>query len=142
MQCPMEVTTQSGVNLLVTAAVGCSGGVASILTDGGTAARSSGTFMMQPGTYQVQFYAETGANCSFVQPALDGGPVSLLISWISSSNDFCETQTPPVSGIIAGAAIIQFGPNQTLNLATNSVTRPERDGDYYEVGCSVAAVAG
>jgi len=114
MQCSVVGTsTNSSFTLLLFS--NCSGGVASILTDGGVAARSSGTFLMQPGTYHVEFYAPTGADCSAVVALIDGPPA--VATWISSSNQNCLSQQPLLSGLIAGAAIMQFGMNQLLALA-------------------------
>jgi len=114
MQCPMM---QSGSVLVVTA-TGCSGGIGSILTDGGGAARSSGQFLMQPGTYHVEFYSAASTNCSDVKPTID---TIQQIAWLSSSELNC-LGPPQVPGLIAGAAIFSFGSNQILTFNVNSVT--------------------
>jgi hypothetical protein len=85
----------------------CRGG-ASILSDGG-AGTSSGSFLMQPGTYQVQFYANVsgcGGVAAIILPSpfpVEGG------TWLSSSSSQCGSL-----GIVASALIMQFGPNQVL----------------------------
>src|SRR5262249_48042690 len=89
-----------------------SGDVASILSDGG-AGTSSGSFKMQPGTYQVQFYAGSVLGCGGVFPTIDN--IGVGVTWLSSGVirlPLCAP--PPPLGIIAGAVIMQFSSNQIL----------------------------
>jgi hypothetical protein len=91
------------------------GGVASILRDGGAATLSTGSFLMQPGTYQVEVSAEVVQGCGTLVLTVDNTQVYQLF------NSPVFQCGPTVStGIVAGAAILQFGPNQTLQFVPSS----------------------
>jgi hypothetical protein len=85
-------------------------GVASILTDSGSGT-TSGSFLMQAGTYQVEFYAEpVVGNCGGVGATLDTN--NLQVVWVTSGINQCGGAL--ATGIMAAAQIMVFGSNHML----------------------------
>jgi hypothetical protein len=108
MQCTLSGA--SAPPIINVPAVFCAGDVASILTDNGVGANFTGSFKMQPGTYQVELYANV-IGCGFVAPSIDNNVVG--VNWFSSVSAGNCSPTPQ-NGIIASALIMQFSVNQIL----------------------------
>jgi hypothetical protein len=86
----------------------CSTGINAnaIFRDGGASA-FSGSFLMQPGTYLVQFYANL-QGCGIVTATTDNSPGPI---WVTSGTNQCPGN--PI-GIMGSSAILVFGLNQLL----------------------------
>ena len=80
---------------------------------GGSGQLSS--FVLQPGIYQVQFFANVVTGCGVMNVLLDNAPV---VQWVMGS--FC--QFPPVSTISAVQLVTVSSPNQVLGFMVPSAS--------------------
>jgi hypothetical protein len=108
---------------------GANNNLGSILSDGGAGASASGSFLMQQGTYQVQFYAAV-EGCGQVNLNIGNGttaffPTSGIVVCPGNTNNF---------GIMAGAVILAFGAGQVMQF---TVTAPVGSLGFSGVGPNV-----
>jgi hypothetical protein len=89
--------------------------VIAILSDGGVGL-SSGSFVMQPGTYQVEFYAQSVMGCGASVNLTENN--GILVQVISTGVFQCAGPFPnpnPV-GNMAWTSLIPIPPNVTMTL--------------------------
>jgi hypothetical protein len=101
-----QFTASNGTTLCCGAATSFSSGISGGGGVGGSGVLSS--FVLQPGVYQVQFFANLVTGCGAMSVLLDG---SQLAQWVAGS--FCGFN--PVSTIGAAQLVAVSGPNQVLS---------------------------
>ena len=104
------------------------------LISGGAGVGSSGTgvtsFLLQPGIYQVQFFAPEVQSCeNFVQVRLSADINSGLGLWFPSLfASGCNTSPVPLRGPMAEFLIVQVGVGDVNNILTFNVGQPSIGG--------------
>jgi hypothetical protein len=88
-----------------------------ILTDGGAGA-TSGSFLMQAGTYHVEFYGN-GSGCAQVDLTTNSIPTIVFPSSALTGTILCPA-VPPF-GIMAGAAVLQFTAGQVMQFTVTTM---------------------
>jgi hypothetical protein len=80
---------------------------------GVTGSGSLSSFILQPGIYQVQFYATVAAGCGVVTPTLNNAPV--LPTWGFPTGIGCFDVLSEAPGAFEGGVLVQVSsPNSVL----------------------------